>query len=131
MSAPENRSQDIQTLLQATQQKLIQAGLTDSPRLDTELLLCHALNVSRTYLFTWPDKILSAEQLKKFPPLLEQRLQGHPIAHILGSRECWGVDFRVTKDTLIPRPDTETLVESTLTLIEQQKKPNSQSPNWA
>ncbi len=104
----------IQSLLKSAQQQLITAGFTDSPRLDAELLLCHALNVSRSYLFTWPERPLNEKQLKKFPPLLAQRLQGHPIAHILGKREFWGLSLIVTQDTLIPRPDTETLVEATL-----------------
>ena len=112
--------QDIQTLLSVASQRLMQHGLIDSPQLDAELLLSHALNVSRTYLFTWPEKIPSAEQLKKFPPLLEQRLQGHPIAHILGEREFWGLSLKVTQDTLIPRPETETLVETTLNLMEKK-----------
>lgn len=117
MSAPQSTAHSIQDTLQSAQQQLIAAGLTDSPRLDAELLLCHALNVSRTYLFTWPERTLNAEQLKKFPPLLAQRLQGHPIAHILGEREFWGLSLIVTQDTLIPRPDTETLVESALTQL--------------
>jgi len=102
-------SLDIQTILHAASQQLRQCGLTDSPKLDAELLLCHALNVSRTYLFTWSDKVPPAKQLKKFPPLLEQRLQGRPIAHILGEREFWGLPLIVTKDTLIPRPDYRNL----------------------
>ncbi|VAW49582.1 Peptide chain release factor N(5)-glutamine methyltransferase [hydrothermal vent metagenome] len=115
-----NESQDIQTLLQVASHQLTQHGLTDSPRLDAELLLSQALNVSRTYLFTWPEKVPSSEQFKKFPPLLAQRLQGQPIAHILGEREFWGLPLKVTQDTLIPRPDTETLVETTLTLITKE-----------
>ncbi len=114
MSAPQSTPHSIQDTLQSAQQQLIAAGLTDSPRLDAELLLCHVLNVSRTYLFTWPERTLNAEQLKKFPPLLTQRLQGHPIAHILGEREFWGLSLIITQDTLIPRPDTETLVETAL-----------------
>jgi release factor glutamine methyltransferase len=110
-------SHSIQDTLQSAQQQLIAAGLTDSPRLDAELLLCHALNVSRTYLFTWPERTLNTEHSKTFPPLLEQRLKGHPIAHILGEREFWGLSLTVTQDTLIPRPDTETLVESALTKL--------------
>jgi len=117
MTLPE---QDIQTILHAASQQLMQCGLTDSPKLDAELLLCHALNVSRTYLFTWSDKVPKAEQLKNFPPLLEQRLKGHPIAHILGTREFWGLSLIVTQDTLIPRPDTETLVEATLNLLQHK-----------
>ena len=121
-SSIEPEPQEIQTLLQAAEQQLIEAGLTDSPRLDVELLLCHTLNVSRSYLFTWPDKTLETAQIQKFLPPLAQRLQGYPIAHILGTREFWGLELLVTKDTLIPRPDTETLVEATLSLIQQNRQ---------
>ncbi len=122
MFSTERTAQDIQTLIKAAEQQLIEAGLTDSPRLDAELLLCHALSVSRSYLFTWPDKKLETAQIQKFLPPLTQRLQGHPIAHILGTREFWGLELLVTKDTLIPRPDTETVVEATLSLIQQNRQ---------
>lgn len=122
MPTPNSLPHAIHEILQSAQQQLIAAGLTDSPRLDAELLLCHALNVSRTYLFTWPEQTLNTEQLKKFPPLLTQRLQGHPIAHILGEREFWGLSLIVTQNTLIPRPDTETLVEAALTRLPNKSK---------
>ncbi len=104
-----------QTLLSAKQQ-LIDAGQTDSPQLDAELLLAHCLQKSRTYLFTWPDQILSPEQQKSFDHLLALRCQGKPIAHLTGWREFWGLELKVTADTLIPRPDTETLIEAVLDL---------------
>ncbi len=100
--------------LRSAQQQLIQAGLVDSPRLDAELLLAHSLKVSRTYLYTWSDKSLEPEQHRTFESLLRRRVQGQPIAHIVGEREFWGLTLRVTQDTLIPRPDTETLVEAAL-----------------
>ncbi|NPA72366.1 MAG: peptide chain release factor N(5)-glutamine methyltransferase [Gammaproteobacteria bacterium] len=108
--------QDIQHSLEAASRQLIQAGLVDSPKLDAELLLAHALEANRTYLYTWSDKHLTDAQLTAFHRLLSQRLSGHPIAHILGEREFWGLSLKVTADTLIPRPDTETLVETALEL---------------
>lgn len=106
----------IEQTLQSAQSQLIQAGLVDSPKLDAELLLCNTLQVNRTYLFTWPEKPLSPEQSIAFETDLQKRVSGHPVAHILGHREFWGLDLIVTKDTLIPRPDTETLIEAVLSL---------------
>ncbi|WP_321324809.1 peptide chain release factor N(5)-glutamine methyltransferase [Thiomicrorhabdus sp.] len=104
----------IQNTLQQAQEQLKMAGLVDSPGLDAELLLCDALGVNRTYLFTWPEKILTNQQTKDFANGLQQRLLGKPIAHIIGHREFWGLNLQVTPDTLIPRPDTETLIEAVL-----------------
>lgn len=87
---------------------------SDSPRLDAELLLCSVLGQTRTYLFTWPDKTLSDEHLQQFDALLVRREAGEPVAHILGERGFWSLDLKVTADTLIPRPETELLVEAVL-----------------
>ncbi len=126
-------SNSIENCLQAANQQLIQAGLVDSPQLDAELLLAHSLQVSRTYLFTWSDKLLETQQQLAFDSLLQQRALGRPIAHILGEREFWGLSLKVTADTLIPRPDTETLVETALELHQQAEstssKPNTKSKN--
>lgn len=97
-------------------------GLSDSPKLDAELLLSEVLNCSRSYLYTWPEKIVSTEQVIDFRELLQRRQKGHPIAHLLGYREFWGLNLKVTKDTLIPRPDTEVLVEVALQLCPQAKQ---------
>mgnify|MGYP000043961961 CR=1 FL=1 len=108
----------IEQTLKSAQSQLIQAGLVDSPKLDAELLLCNILQVNRTYLFTWPEKDVSPEQSITFQANLQKRLSGHPIAHIIGHREFWGLDLIVSKDTLIPRPDSETLIEAVLSLKE-------------
>ncbi|WP_051347301.1 peptide chain release factor N(5)-glutamine methyltransferase [Thiomicrorhabdus chilensis] len=100
--------------LQSASQRLQSQQVSDSPKLDAELLLCHCLGKNRTYLFTWPEKILQPKQQTCFEALLKQRLQGHPIAHLIGQREFWGLNLKVTPDTLIPRPDTEILVETAL-----------------
>lgn len=101
-------------------------SLSDSARLDIELLLCHILQKNRTYLFTWPDKILSPEQAEDFLQFFNRRKSGEPIAHILGQREFWSLPLAVNNSTLIPRPDTELLVELVLELfaddsVEQQR----------
>jgi release factor glutamine methyltransferase len=92
-------------------------AVSDSALLDAEVLLCLALNKQRSYLRTWPDQIVEPEHLTTFRTLLEQRQQGLPIAYITGNREFWSRDFQVTPDVLIPRPDTELLIELSLNLI--------------
>lgn len=89
---------------------------TDSARLDAELILAHVLQVSRTYLYTWSDRLLTAEQVMAASSLLALRQQGQPIAYLCGMREFWSLPLSVSSATLIPRPDTETLVEWALTL---------------
>lgn len=87
---------------------------SESPKLDAEVLLLATINQSRTYLFTWPEKELADEQQAQFLSFIEQRRQGKPVAHITQYREFWSLNFKVSPATLIPRPDTETLVELAL-----------------
>lgn len=89
-------------------------GVSDTPRLDIEILLAHLLEKDRTYLFTWPEKPLTDEQAQRFQVLFSRRLHGEPVAHIVGQREFWSLPLWVDSSTLIPRPDTELLVEATL-----------------
>lgn len=95
------------------------AELPDSPtpRLDAELLLAAALGKPRSYLRTWPERELDAEQLGLFRSHLQRRRQGEPVAYILGHQGFWSLDLEVAPHTLIPRPDTELLVESALALL--------------
>lgn len=93
------------------------ALISDSAVLDAEVLLCLALNKPRSHLRAWPDQQLSPEHLAVFQALLEQRHKGTPIAYITGNREFWSRDFQITPDVLIPRPDTELLIELSLKLI--------------
>lgn len=92
----------------------LQESGSDSPSLDAAVLLCHALDKPRSFLLTWPDKLLDAEQLAQFASLLERRLGGEPVAYIVGEREFWSLPLDVAPSTLIPRPDTERLVEIAL-----------------
>lgn len=87
-----------------------------SAKLDAEVLLAHCIERDRTYLVTWPERCLTAEQAEHFAKLLEKRLVGHPVAHLLGEREFWSLPLYVNSSTLIPRPDTEVLVEQALDL---------------
>ena len=86
-------------------------------RIEVQCLLQHILSVPRVYLFTHPERSLSAVELAQYEALLLRRLGGEPIAYILGEREFFGLNFKVTPATLIPRPDTELLVELALQRI--------------
>src|SRR5690606_6657941 len=95
------------------------ADLPDSPtpRLDVELLLANALGTSRSYLHTWPEREVEADQQARFEVDLERRRGGEPIAYILGRQGFWSLELEVAAHTLIPRPDTELLVEAALALL--------------
>lgn len=85
-------------------------------RIDAEVLLGHAIARDRTFLYTWPERVLSDAEQRRFDDLLSQRLQGRPVAYLTGSREFWSLPLRVEASTLIPRHDTETLVHAALAL---------------
>lgn len=98
-------------------QLLAQAGTDiggDSARLDAEVLLAHVLDRPRSYLLAWPDEIPADTQSLAFRSLVDRRARGEPVAHLTGSREFWSLQLNVTPDTLIPRPETETLVAAAL-----------------
>ena len=92
------------------------AGLSETPELDLQLLLCHALDCSSAWLVTWPERIPEAAQQAHFDELLERRIAGEPIAYLLGTQGFWSLDLQVSNATLIPRPETEMLVEMALKL---------------
>lgn len=79
--------------------------------LDAQILLTHLLQCNTAHLAAWPEKVLSEEQATAFAQLIAQRQKGIPVAHLTGSREFWSLNLRVNNSTLIPRPETETLVE--------------------
>ncbi|MEN8214082.1 MAG: peptide chain release factor N(5)-glutamine methyltransferase, partial [Pseudomonadota bacterium] len=83
----------------------------DAPRLEAEILLAHTLGKPRTWLIAWSDNPLDSEQLQRYAALVEQRLRGAPVAHLTAQREFWSLPLTITPDTLIPRPETELLVE--------------------
>lgn len=88
----------------------------DSPRLDAELLLGHVTGRSRTAFRAWPERTVDADEAQRFRALVDQRATGHPVAHLLGEQEFWSLPLNVNPSTLIPRPDTECLVEAALSL---------------
>ncbi|QFU74814.1 peptide chain release factor N(5)-glutamine methyltransferase [Halioglobus maricola] len=88
----------------------------DSPQRDLEILLGHCLERSRTWLFTWPEAEVEEARLEQFNRMVARRRSGEPVAYIIGHREFWSLELEVDSSTLIPRPDTETLVEWALDL---------------
>lgn len=90
---------------------------SDSPQLDAELLLAHVLGKDRSHLRAHPEAVLSAPQAQRYAELVEARRRGEPIAYLTGEREFWSLPLAVTPATLIPRPETELLVEQALALI--------------
>ncbi len=107
----------IQTLLDNATKLLVK--ISDSPRLDAEVLLAFVLEKNRSYLRAWNDKTLDSQTISKFETLISKRKNGIPIAYLTGIREFWSRDFCVSADVLIPRPDTEILIEQCLMQIPQ------------
>lgn len=101
-----------QALEQATQ-FLLQTDQADA-RLDAQVLLSHTLHVERNFLYAYPEHILTSEQEQQYQSLLERRSRGEPVAYLIGHKEFYGLDFQVDKRVLIPRPETELLVEAAL-----------------
>ena len=93
---------------------------SESPKLDAELLLGHVLNCSRIDLKTKSYSLTPAQE-KQFHGLVERRLELEPMAYILGSKEFWSLNFKVSPAVLCPRPDTEILVETALKLVQRAK----------
>ena len=89
---------------------------SDSPRLDAELLLAHILSVERSHLYAHPERILSCAVCQRFDVLVSRRAQSEPIAYLLGKRGFWDLTLKVSSAVLIPRPETELLVETALDL---------------
>lgn len=112
----------IQQILSATKKQL--ESVSDSPQADCEILLCHVLDCNRTFLHTWPEKSLSKSQQLQMNALVERRQQGEPIAYLVGYRSFWEFELKVSGDTLIPRPETELLVEQALLRIPLHQRVN-------
>jgi release factor glutamine methyltransferase len=104
-----NKNITISVMLSEMTRQLISVSKT--PRLDAELLMSKTLMVERNYFYAHPEEKLTAKDLKSLRIFLERRLKGEPIAYILGWKEFWSLKLQVTPDVLIPRPETELLVE--------------------
>jgi len=92
-------------------------AVSPSAQLDAEVLLAHVLNKDRAYLKAWPEFSLDDEHMGTYDQLLSARAQGTPIAYLIGTREFWSREFLVSPDVLIPRPETELLVQLTLDAV--------------
>jgi len=90
---------------------------SDTPKLDAEVLLAHLLKKNRVHFLTWPEEPLSQITERFFLDLVARRVQGEPVAYLTGMQEFWSLTLKVTTETLIPRPETEVVVEQTLALI--------------
>ncbi|WP_245543184.1 peptide chain release factor N(5)-glutamine methyltransferase [Oceanospirillum maris] len=117
--APDKKNdQSVQAALGWAIEQLKDSSATG--RLDADCLLADLLDKNRTWLFTWPDHMLTAEQWQAFQTVVARRRKGEPVAYLLGYREFWGLNLKVSPDTLIPRPDTEDLVAKALALLPDQ-----------
>ncbi|WP_228640108.1 peptide chain release factor N(5)-glutamine methyltransferase [Kangiella geojedonensis] len=97
-----------------------QLKMFDTAKLDAEVLLAETVQQNRTWLKTWSDKALTPEQMRAFEEKVERRRNGEPVAYIVGRQDFWTLSLKVTPATLIPRPETEHLVELALTKVAPQ-----------
>ncbi len=111
----QNDALTIQDVLKQAEKKL--STLSNTPHLEAELLLMNVLSVDKSYLFAWPEQVLKSNEIKLLNEYVERRRKAEPIAYILGHREFWSQDLIVTPDTLVPRPETELVVELALKLL--------------
>ena len=92
------------------------AGVSDTPKLDAEILLAYCLGKPRSYLYSWPEQQLDPEEWHHFQALVDKRLLPTPVAYLLGEREFYSLTLKTSPATLIPRPETELLVETAIDL---------------
>jgi len=110
---------NIQQALQQACETLSKNG--ESADIDAQVLLSHVLQCNSAHLMTWPEKDLDEKQAAAYLQLIAQRKQGLPVAHLTGQREFWSLNLSVDNSTLIPRPETETLVEFILQKFSDKK----------
>jgi release factor glutamine methyltransferase len=121
--APQFSSATVGAVLREGMQKLERANVPSAP-LAAELLLMHALNRDRTFLYAHPEAQLDPAQLETFDSLIKKRAAGTPTQYLTGKQEFWGMDFEVTPDVLIPRPETEHLIEVVIARIGESRRNN-------
>ena len=92
-------------------------GCREIDKIDARLLLQHVLNIDHAVLLTYPDRLLTSQQASEYSQLVVQRINGRPVAYLIGKREFYDLTLKVTEAVLIPRPETEILVEWALRLI--------------
>jgi HemK-like putative methylase len=114
-----NSGANLASLLGRARRQL--AGLP-AGQLEAEVLLAHVLGVNRAWLFAHPEREIPADEAAAFIRLLARRERGEPLAYLTGTREFWSLSLRVTPDVLIPRPETELLVETALRHIPEGRR---------
>ena len=107
----------------------LQSAGVESPELDARLLIGHALNLDLTGIITAASRTLTADESDRIEQLAQRRLAGEPVARIVGTKEFWGLSFALSPETLVPRPDTETVVELALHML--RKRPANNPPRIA
>ena len=95
--------------------------ISDTPKLDAELLLAHSIGKTRSYLYSWPEQQLRRNDWQQFQSLITRRLEPTPVAYLLGEREFFSLSLKTSPAALVPRPETELLVEQALKLIPAQQ----------
>ena len=113
-------------ILKWTEQYFKEKGI-ESPRLDAEVLLSHILGRERIYLYVHFDEPLEPAELARYREAIKQRVQRVPVAYIIGEKEFMGLTFKVTADTLVPRPDTEILVQAAV----ERLRARGETPRFA
>jgi release factor glutamine methyltransferase len=103
-------------------QQALKFGIKKTDALDAEVLLFNVINKDKTYIHTYPEYILNKNQEKKFKEYIKRRSKHEPVAYILNTKEFYNLSFYVNKNVLVPRPETEQLVEESLKLIQKDKK---------
>jgi release factor glutamine methyltransferase len=110
----------VSNIRKSLQQAYSRLATFDTARLDTQILLCHVLNANKAYLIAHDDYELTENEQTQYEALIERRAKGEPIAYIIGSKGFYDLDFLVTPDILIPRPETEHLIEAALDWANKQ-----------
>jgi release factor glutamine methyltransferase len=115
-------AQTVGDALASTRTALSQAGI-DSAALDARLLVAHAISVPVERVIAWPEHTLPSDAAERLERLLARRVAREPMSQILGHREFWSLDFKVTSDVLTPRPDSETVIEAVLEHVGDRRRP--------
>ena len=104
--------------------KILKSKFIPNPQLDAEILMAKTINKDRNYILLNSNEIVSRNDLNNFNKLIEQRALGNPVAYLTNKKFFWNSEFFITNDVLIPRPDTELVIENVLNLTKQKSKLN-------
>jgi release factor glutamine methyltransferase len=127
MSSPQSKSLDVRTTLKQGIHLLREAHVP-SDTLAAELLLLHVIRRDRTWLYAHPEELLGLETIESYLSLLRRRAAGEPTQHLTGKQEFWGLEIEVTPDVLIPRPETEHLIEVALDRLAVRELRSARDP---